>query len=104
MNIPNKILTETKTKKTYKADEPRNVASLKIVGVVDNLTNDGNIYYIAKNDKDYFTVNSSPYAKEVYELLDVTPVKDGYTFVGWMLENGSMFSAFSFNSAASLSI
>ena len=71
-----KYLPESKNKKVHKADEPRNAASLKIVGVVDNLTNDGNIYYIAKNDKDYFIfigrkcVDADDYF--IYDFFDET--------------------------------
>ncbi|MEE0878772.1 MAG: InlB B-repeat-containing protein, partial [Treponemataceae bacterium] len=36
--------------------------------------------------------SSSTVTKEVYELLDVTPVKDGYTFVGWVDVDGNIVS------------
>ena len=76
MNSTSRNLNETKTKKLHKVDEPRSAASLKIVGVVDNLTNDGNIYYIAKNDKDYFIfigqkcVDADDYF--IYDFFDET--------------------------------
>lgn len=36
--------------------------------------------------------NTSAVTKEVYELLDVVPVKEGYTFLGWFDADGNLVS------------